>query len=125
MATADTYTDRVLAWASGLCASVLEYPFGPQAAVFKIGGKMFALVALDGPGESVTVKVDPEEGAALRDRHGFVREGYYMNKRHWITIDLGPDVPDAFVRDLLENSHSLVAATLTKKARVGLGLGDD
>jgi predicted DNA-binding protein (MmcQ/YjbR family) len=122
--TDETYTDRVLAWASELPRAVCEYPFGPQVAVFKIGGKMFALVALDGPGESVTVKIDPEEGTALRDRYGFVREGYYMNKRHWITIDLGPDVPDAFVRDLLENSHSLVAVTLTKKARAGLGLGD-
>jgi predicted DNA-binding protein (MmcQ/YjbR family) len=71
--------------------------------------------------ESVTVKVDPEEGAALRDRHDFVREGYYMNKRHWITIDLGPDVPDDLVEDLIENSHALVVGTLSKRARSELG----
>jgi predicted DNA-binding protein (MmcQ/YjbR family) len=120
--TDGTYTNRTLTWAGDLPASVLEYPFGQQAAVFKVGGKMFALVAMDGPGEYVTVKVDPEEGEALRALHDFVREGYYMNKRHWITIDLGPDVPAGFVQDLIENSYTLVASTLTKKARSGLGL---
>jgi len=105
-----------------MSAAVLEYPFGPQAAVFKVGGKMFALVALDGPGEYVTVKVDPDEGRALRTEHSFVRMGYYMNKRHWITIDLEPEVPNGFVRDLIENSHALVVASLSKKVRAELGL---
>jgi predicted DNA-binding protein (MmcQ/YjbR family) len=82
---------------------------------------MFALVALDGPEEYVTVKIDPEEGAALRARYDFVRGGYYMNKRHWITIDLGPDAPQEFVRDLVENSHALVVSSLTRKLRTELG----
>jgi predicted DNA-binding protein (MmcQ/YjbR family) len=44
-----------------------------------------------------------------------------MNKRHWITIDLGPDAPQEFVRDLVENSHALVVSSLTRKLRTELG----
>jgi predicted DNA-binding protein (MmcQ/YjbR family) len=117
----ESYVDQVCAWSQELSGSVLEYPFGPEAAVFKVGGKIFALVAGDGQ-EYVTLKVEPDEGLALRTQYDFVREGYYMNKRHWITIDLGPDVPMTEVRELIENSHSLVVATLTKKLRSDLGL---
>ena len=115
------YSERVGAFAQGMPGSVLGYPFGPEAAVYKVGGKMFALVAVDGS-EYVTLKVEPEEGVALRSEHSFVREGYYMNKRHWITVDLGPDVNMAEVDELIENSHGLVMSALTKKVRTELGL---
>jgi len=116
-----TYADQVYAWSQVLTGSVLEYPFGPEAAVFKVGGKIFALVAVDGEAY-VTLKVEPDEGLALRSQHDFIREGYYMNKRHWITIDLGPNVPMTEVQELVENSHRLVVASLTKKLRTELGL---
>ena len=117
----ETYTDQLCAWSQELPGSIFEHPFGPEAAVFKVGGKIFALVAVDGS-EYVTLKVEPDEGIALRAQHDFVREGYYMNKRHWITIDLGPDVTMSEVRELVESSHALVVSTLTKKLRVELGL---
>jgi len=119
--TGKQYADQICAWAQVLVGSVLENPFGPETAVFKVGGKIFALVALDAE-EYVTVKVEPDEGLALRAQYGFVREGYYMNKRHWITIDLGPNVPMPEVRELIESSHDLVVATLSKKLRTELGL---
>jgi len=102
-------------------ASVLEYPFGPEVEVYKVGGKVFALVAVDGA-EYVTLKVEPDEGVALRSQHSFIREGYYMNKRHWITVDLGPTVNMEEVDELIENSHALVVSTLTRRLRIELGL---
>lgn len=116
-----SYSDQVCTWAGEATGSVLEYPFGPEAAVFKVGGKIFALVAVDGA-QYVTLKVEPDDGVALRAQYAFVREGYYMNKRHWITIDLGPEVPMAEVRELIEDSHKLVTSTLTRKLRTELGL---
>ena len=107
-------------WARGLPAAVEEYPFGPQAAVFKVGGKMFALVPTDE--ESVTLKVDPDDGVALRSQFPAVKPGYHMNKRHWITIDLGPEGQDVPVEDLVEESYLLVVAGLTKRVRTQLGL---
>ncbi|MFB0902641.1 MAG: MmcQ/YjbR family DNA-binding protein, partial [Acidimicrobiales bacterium] len=111
---------QVAKWARSLPAVVEEFPFGPQAAVFKIGGKMFALVPTRQ--HSVTVKVDPDDGVALRSQFAAVTAGYHMNKRHWITIDLASDDQLVPVEDLLEESYLLVVMSLTKKLRTQLGL---
>ena len=103
-------------------AAVLEFPFGDGAAVYKIGGKMFALVTVDHEPGFVTVKVDPEEGEILRARYESVREGYYMNKRHWITIDLTEDAPLRLLNELIEDSYRLVEEALTKTKRAELGI---
>jgi predicted DNA-binding protein (MmcQ/YjbR family) len=114
----------ICGWCEAKPGAVLEHPFGPEAAVFKVRGKMFALVAMDGPPDYVTLKADPEEGERLRAQHVFIREGYYMNKRHWITIDLGPSVSSSEVDVLTRDSYELVVATVAKKVRIRLGLVD-
>jgi predicted DNA-binding protein (MmcQ/YjbR family) len=110
-------------WCETKPGATLEYPFGPEAAVFKVAGKMFALVAMDGPPDYVTLKADPEEGEALRTQHGFIREGYYMNKRHWITVDIEPKTPEQLVEDLVADSYDLVVSKLPKRTRTELGAG--
>lgn len=122
--TTGSDVDQVCELAQGMPAATCEFPFGPEAAVFKVGGKMFALVSQDGP-EYVTVKVDPDEALVLRAEYSHIREGYYMNKRHWVTIDLGPDAEMAQVSELVEDSYALVVSTLTKKLRSELGLVGD
>jgi len=57
----------------------------------------------------VSVKCDPEIGEALRDQYESIVPGYHLNKRHWITITLGREVPDARVRELVLDSYELVA----------------
>lgn len=104
-------------WCGAKPGAVLEYPFGPEAAVFKVQGKMFALVAMDGPADYVTLKAVPEDGEALRVLHEFIREGYYMNKRHWITVDVEPDTPAWLVQDLVDDSYNLVVSKLPKRSR--------
>ncbi|MEA3503154.1 MAG: MmcQ/YjbR family DNA-binding protein [Actinomycetota bacterium] len=115
-------SQTICGWCEAKPGSVLEYPFGPEAAVFKVRGKMFALVAVDGPPDYVTLKADPEEGEALRAQHSFIREGYYMNKRHWITVDIEPDTPAPLVEDLVDDSYDLVVSKLPKRVRTELGL---
>jgi predicted DNA-binding protein (MmcQ/YjbR family) len=102
--------------------AVLEYPFGPDAAVFKVGEKMFALVAMGGPPDYITLKAYPEEGERLRRQHSFIREGYYMNKRHWITVDVEPETPTELVQGLIDDSFDLVVSGLPKRVRTDLGL---
>jgi len=84
------------------------FPFGPETSVFKVAGKIFALSPLDSEPLRVSVKCDPEVGEGLRATHESVVPGYHLNKRHWITVTLGADVPDARVRDLIEDSYDLV-----------------
>src|SRR3954469_22616458 len=65
-------------------AVVLEYPFGPETAVFKVVGKMFAAL-----NESmVTLKADPEDARALVQAFTEMSPGYHMNKKHWISVAL-------------------------------------
>jgi len=106
-----------------MLGAMLEFPFGDDAAVYKVGGKMFALATVDHDPGFVTVKVDPEEGEILRSQHGFIREGYYMNKRHWITVDLTDEAPPDLVDELVEDSYRLVVAGLTRAKRAELGVG--
>ncbi len=108
-------------WCETKPGATLEYPFGPEAAVFKVAGKMFALVALDGPPDYVTLKAVPEEGEALRAQYGFIREGYYMNKRHWITVDIEPKTPPGLLNDLVADSYDLIVSKLPKRIRTELG----
>lgn len=47
-----------------MCAES-DFPFGPEALVYKIKGKMFAIIAERNGREYVSVKVKPEDGEVL------------------------------------------------------------
>jgi predicted DNA-binding protein (MmcQ/YjbR family) len=97
-----------------------ETPFGPDVLVFKVGGKMFALAALDEVPTTVNLKCDPDLALDLRDRHEQVRPGYHMNKKHWNTVEIGSGIPDAELRKMIDHSYELVIKGLPKStAKVG------
>jgi predicted DNA-binding protein (MmcQ/YjbR family) len=87
----------------------LSYPFGEQAAVYKVGGKIFAVVGLDRTPPQVTLKCDPEHGELLRCDHAAIAPGYHMNKRHWITVTLDGSLARGMLEELIEDSFDLVA----------------
>ena len=84
------------------------FPFSEGLSVFKTRGKVFALTRLDGDPLTVSVKCDPDLAQQLRASYEAIVPGYHLNKRHWITITVNADVPDAHVRDLIEDSYDLV-----------------
>jgi predicted DNA-binding protein (MmcQ/YjbR family) len=92
-------------------------PFGPDVLVFKVNGKMFALVALNDVPTTVNLKCDPDRALELRDRYDEVQPGYHMNKRHWNTIVLEGDVPDVELRKMIDHSYGLVARKRSEKRR--------
>jgi predicted DNA-binding protein (MmcQ/YjbR family) len=87
-------------------------PFGPDVLVFKVGGKMFALAALDEVPTTVNLKCDPDLALELRDRYEQVRPGYHMNKRHWNTVEIEGGIADAELRKMIDHSYDLVAKGL-------------
>ncbi len=87
----------------------LSHPFGPQAGVFKVGGKIFAVVGLESEPAQLTLKCDPEHSEVLRAEHDAIKPGYHMNKRHWITVTLDGSLPRTLVEELIEDSFDLVA----------------
>ena len=109
--------DDVLAACAGLPGAVEEYPFGDGVAVFKVGGRMFALVPLEGSPASVNLKCDPALAIDLRNRHSAVRPGYHQDKRHWNSVDLDGSLEDDLIRELVEDSYHLVVARLPRRLR--------
>jgi predicted DNA-binding protein (MmcQ/YjbR family) len=95
-------------------------PFGPDVLVFKVGGKIFALAALNEVPTTVNLKCDPDLALDLRDRYEQVRPGYHMNKKHWNTVEIESGIPSAELRKMIDHSYDLVVESLPK-ARVGVG----
>ena len=92
-------------------------PFGPEHIVFKIGGKMFALLTLEEVPATANLKCDPDLALELRDRYEEVQPGYHMSKKHWNTVEIAAGIPEAELRKMIDHSYELVVRGLSKAAR--------
>ncbi|RYD97486.1 MAG: MmcQ/YjbR family DNA-binding protein [Sphingobacteriales bacterium] len=90
------------------------FPFGPETLVFKYGGKIFLLMALDQVPPRVNVKCDPDKALELREAYSAIVPGYHMNKKHWNTLILDGSLPYKLVQELVADSLELIAAKLPK-----------
>jgi predicted DNA-binding protein (MmcQ/YjbR family) len=97
-----------------------DFPFGPQAAVYKVMNKMFAILPVDETPQTISLKCDPIEVPLLREKYEAVRGGYHLNKTHWNTVTINSDLPDELVLEMVEDSYLLVRQKLTKKVRAEL-----
>ncbi len=86
----------------------LEYPFGKEAAVYKVGDKMFALIAEGSDPVRLSVKCDPQLAKLLREKYETVMEGYHLNKKHWNTILLTGQLPWEEIQGFITHSYILV-----------------
>jgi predicted DNA-binding protein (MmcQ/YjbR family) len=109
--------DRLLTLLGTMPGAVEDYPFGDEVAVFKVGGKMFALVSLDGEPGVVNLKCDPALALQLREQYAAVRPGYHQDKRHWNSVDLDGSLDDEELREMVEHSYELVVSSLPRRAR--------
>ena len=109
--------DEVIRTCAAQAGAVEDYPFGDGTAVFKVAGKMFALVPLGAPPGSVSLKCDPDRAVQLRRRHAAITAGYHLNKRHWNTIQLDGTVPGDELAELIGHSYELVVASLPRAER--------
>ncbi len=96
-------------------------PFGDDVLVFKVEGKMFALLAPDEVPPNANLKCDPDRALELRDRYEQVRPGYHMNKKHWNTVELESGIPERELQAMIDHSYELVVASLPKRERQRLG----
>jgi predicted DNA-binding protein (MmcQ/YjbR family) len=99
-----------------------DFPFGEVSSVFKVEKKLFAISALDASPLVVSVKCEPELAEQLRGSYpGLVVPGYHLNKRHWNTVLCDGSLPDAMVRDMVEDSYDLIVAAMPRAVRERLG----
>jgi len=99
-----------------------DQPFGPDVLVYKVGGRMFALVAPDSPAR-ITLKLEPLHGQLLRAQNASVLPGYHMNKDHWNTVVLDGGVVDDELADWIDESYVLVVEQLPRRERERLPRG--
>jgi predicted DNA-binding protein (MmcQ/YjbR family) len=92
-------------------------PFGETVLVFKVAGKMFALVSLDEVPAIANLKCDPDLALDLRDRYEQVRPGYHMNKKHWNTVEIEGGIPEAELCKMIDHSYDLVVQSLPQASR--------
>lgn len=115
----DTLLDDWRAVCSAKPGSKEETPFGPDTLVFKVGGKMFALIRIN-PTLAMTLKCDPQEALIIRDSFAAVTPGYHMNKKHWNTVALETDLEASLIRGWIDDSYTLVVNSLTRPVRLAL-----
>ncbi len=96
------------------------FPFDNNTLVFKVGGKIFLLLALNASPIQFNVKCEPELAIKLREKYPFVLPGYHMNKRHWNTIVCDDTTSKKLIFEWIKNSHNLVFETLPKSLKLTL-----
>jgi len=102
-------------------ASSESFPFGEDTLVFKVAGKMFALISLDKP-DNANLKCDPEKAIFLREHYDSVKPGYHMSKVHWNTVYFDGSIDDALILSWIDDSYDLIVNSLSAKIRKEWGL---
>lgn len=113
--------DRLKAFALGLPQTTVVKQWG-ECLVFKVAGKMFLLIPLDGGViNGLSVKCTPEEFAGLTAIDG-IGQAPYAAKRHWVRVE-EEALPEPELRKLIRRSYDLVVAKLPKRVQATLGAG--
>lgn len=93
-----------------------DFPFDETTLVFRVLGKIFAMIDLEDTTWFV-LKCDPEYAIELRDAHTEIAEAWHMNKKYWNQIDLNGELSDTKIQGLIRHSYSEVVKKLTKKVK--------
>ena len=87
--------------------------------VFKIGGKMFAVLVLEPAKVWLTFKCTPEECAELTERPGII-PAPYSARYYWVALETHEALSSSELERLLRNSYEMVLEELPRKARATL-----
>jgi predicted DNA-binding protein (MmcQ/YjbR family) len=89
--------------------------------LFKVGGKMFAILDLDA--ERLSVKCSHDTYAELVERESIVPASHNMWRHQWVTMESLSALPDSECRALLTAAYEIVRAGLPRKIRAELDAG--
>lgn len=84
--------------------------------VFKVGGKMFAVVRLEPAPVWMSLKCGDDEFAELVERPGII-PAPYLARAHWVALESEDALSRAELERLLRQAHALVFAKLPGKVR--------
>ena len=111
--------DRLKAFALGLPHATFVKQWG-ECLVFKVAGKMFLIIALDGDLiDGVVFKCTPDEFDGLTEIDGVI-QAPYCAKRHWVRVGDLDAFPEKELSVRIRLSYDLVVAKLPKKVQATL-----
>jgi predicted DNA-binding protein (MmcQ/YjbR family) len=88
--------------------------------LFRIGEKMFAVVALEtSHGVQMSFKCTPEKFAELVEEDGII-PAPYVARYHWVALERLDALPERELKELLKTAYQLVLERLPKNARMEL-----
>lgn len=116
------HLDEILAFCLNLKGTTENFPFDQKTLVFKVMGKMYALIDVENP-VSINLKCAPERAIDLRERYDAVQPGFHMNKKHWNTVYLNRELSSKEIEELIVHSYDLIVSSLPKKLQHELSVG--
>ena len=93
------------------------FPFNDTALVFKVAGKMFALLDLSEEARGISLKCDPELAIELREQHPEVTPAWHFNKKHWNTVNMDGSISHDQLLEWIDHSYEIVVKGLPKSKR--------
>lgn len=93
-----------------------DFPFDETTLVFRIEGKIFAMVDLENT-EWFVLKCEPEYALDLREKYPEISGAWHMNKKYWNQLNLFGKLSDKLIQDLIRHSYNEVIKKLPKKIR--------
>jgi predicted DNA-binding protein (MmcQ/YjbR family) len=113
--------DRLQAFALGLPHATFVKQWG-ETLVFKIGGKMFLIVSLDGDiAEAIAFKCSPVDYQRLTTEVDGIRPASHnLHKAHWVTLEDPEALTETQIRTQVRAAYDLIRAALPKKLQATL-----
>ena len=91
-------------------------PFGDDAVVYKVGGKMFMCCVLE-HAERVAVKCNPDRAIVLRDEYlSAITPAWHFNKKHWNDIYFERLPREVVEREIRHSYLTVIRKNVTPKA---------
>jgi len=122
VATRDSLLRMDIDWVREFCLSLphtTEKIQWEDDLVFKVGEKMYAVVALDPGDHWISFKSSAEEFAELVDRPGVI-PAPYLARAQWVALETEGALSRDEIRRLLADAHSLIFAKLPKRTQLAL-----
>jgi len=87
--------------------------------LFKVGGKMFAITALEPARVWLSLKASPDNFLELTERPGII-PAPYLARAQWIALETREALSIPELEQLLRESYEIVRAKLPRNAQEGL-----
>jgi len=87
--------------------------------VFKVGGKMFAVIAAKADADAISFKCSDDSFRLLTELPGLI-PAPYLARAKWVKLSPLAALPEAELKAYLRRAYDIVAAGLPKKTRDAL-----